>query len=119
MKSVLEQLMDLTSRKKVVDRAEKNIKIGEAWVYRSYLWRGDTYMIEARGSRNVKTISCSIMNLYNGSFLGSESGKHVSFTLVPEHDGIYKISVTNESTHSDTESGKVTISITKALLPPR
>jgi hypothetical protein len=117
MKSILEQLMDLTNREKILHRVKKDMTAGWILVHCSYLWRGNICLIEARGTCNVKTISYSIINLHNGSIVGSESVKHFSFTIVPEHDSIYKMSVTNESTHNDTGLGKVTISITKIFAP--
>jgi hypothetical protein len=110
--------MNLPVTKKVMDCAEKNMRTGNVWVYHFYLWKGDSYLVEARGSSYAKTINCSVKNEQKNASVMTKTGRNPSFIICPEKDGICEISVSLGSTPCIVKSAMVTITLSKAFFAP-
>ncbi len=118
MKNIVEKLMDLPIREKTIRRVEERMKAGEVREYPLYLEKGDCYFVEAQGSKDVKHLTCCLMNGSGRCRRKVCSLATTVFTIIPEENGFYNFSLAIKSTDDNTESGKVTISLKKEYTPP-
>jgi hypothetical protein len=113
MGKVFSWLANLPAKEKVIEKAEKNMYLGDVWYYSMDLKNGIIYSIKAEGCRNVTRLACVFSKGNEAGDTEVRHGRVLHLSIQPETFSTYNLSVTLEAIRSRAIAGTVTITLAK------
>jgi|WetSurMetagenome_2_1015567.scaffolds.fasta_scaffold78574_2 hypothetical protein len=119
MKSIVERLESLSTRKRIVQSAKKEMNGGETWVCAVQLDKGVEYSIMTTGSGAAANIRSSLFNGGEKPVCESDQQGINDLLVVPEENGLYKLMIVSEPTGNDSKPGRVAVTVRREYVPCR